>query len=294
MFWRRADGEDRFGAYYVVRLVHDGEKSVVYQGEESPGSPAVAIKLYKRSYDRLSRELEKKYKLASEGEVGMSLNPRPGDDAGGWPIVRTLARGTEYGRRRAPRYLVMEFARGYNLKSLLACSHELVGRHRARLVLQLARALKVVHDRGLIFRDTCPENVIMDRAGVAKLIDLGFVAPAGLRFEEKSGTPSYMSPEQVLCEPLGPSTDIYSFGVVLYELITGRTPYGSETSGDTPQAWQKRMLEIMEQHVNSPVPAVPGALRAEAGHLAEVAERCMQKHPEQRFETMDAVLEALL
>lgn len=296
MFWKTGayDERSRFGPYYVVKLIHDAEKSTVYTGEEMPGKPPVAIKLYKPRYDKLARQLEKKYGLPSEGETGLALNPRPDEDAANRPIVRTLAHGTEYGRRNAPRYIIMEFAEGYNLKNLITVGHELVRKWRPRIILQLARALKIVHDRGMIFRDFCPDNVVLSPAGAIRLIDLGFVAPAGIRFEEKSGTPSYMSPEQIRCEPLGVTTDIYSFGIFLYELIVGRPPYQSTIPGDTVAAMNRRFAEVMDMHLNAPVPAVPPALRAEAGHLAGVIERCLRKKAADRYATMAEVLDALV
>lgn len=296
MFWRPRGMEDnpRFGRYYVVKLIHEGEKSTVYVGEAMPGEPEVAIKLYKKQYDRFARQMEKHYGIPSEGEVGMSLNPRAADDEANFPIVKTLEYGTEYNRRRGPRYIVMNYVAGYNLKNLITCEHELVRTFRPRLILQLARALKIIHDRGFVYRDFCPDNVILSPKGNVKLIDAGFAAPFGVEFKEKTGTPAYMSPEQITCGRIEAASDIYSFGIFLYELIAGRPPFTSTISGDSPKQLNARYKEIMDQQLYSKVPPLTGNLRSEAGHLFGVIERCLQKDPADRYQTVQELLDALL
>ena len=295
MFGRSKGPETpRFGDYYVVKLIHEGEKSTVYIGEPMPGAAQVAIKLYKKQYDKFARQSEKHYGIPSEGEVGMTLNPRADDDEATFPIVRTIEYGHEYNRRRNPRYVIMEHVDGYNLKNLIICEHEMVRSWRPRLILQLARAMKIIHDRGFVYRDFCPDNVLLSPKGRVKLIDAGFCAPTGIEFREKTGTPAYMSPEQLRCERVDVTSDIYSFGVFLYELITSRPPFTSTISGDSLKELNARYKEVMDQHLYAQAPPLTGKLRSEAGHLAAVIERCLRKQPEDRYQSVDELLEALL
>jgi len=290
---RKPEGKPRFGNYYAIKLIHDGEKSTVYMGESMPGQPPVAIKLYKKNYDRFARRMEKKYGIPSEGEVGMSLNPRAGDREDSYPLVKTLAHDKEYRRWRGARYIIMEFAKGHNLKNLITCLPEEVKRLRPRIVLQLARALQIIHKRGFVYRDFCPDNVIVGKTGGVKLIDPGFTAPAGIRFEERTGTPAYMSPEQIRCERIDFQSDVYSFGCILYELVAGQTPYTSSVSGLTHEATTRRQAEIMEKHLDAPMPAPTGRFKTEAGHLAGIIERCLQKRPEDRYADAQGLIDAM-
>ena len=294
-FGRHRD-RSRFGEYHVSRIVHAGEKSQVFAAQPpGPGeSPRVAVKLYSKSYDRLAAAIEKKYGIPSEAEVGMTLNPPEGAASRDYPIVRTIGHGREYDKRSGARYVVQEFVDGSGLKHLITCRDPIIETHLGGVVLQLCRALRICHQHGLIFRDFCSDNVLVNKAGNVKLVDLGFVAPVGLAFEERSGTPSYMSPEQVAGEPLGFQTDIYSLGVVVYELLAGRLPYGSAAPGQDARSTTLRRAETMRMHLDEAVPELPEPARRRTPVLAAAMTRCLQKAPEDRFQTIDDLFAALV
>jgi serine/threonine protein kinase len=283
----------RFGDYFVSRLVHSGEKSFVFEAQKMTAGAPVAIKLYTRAYEKVAAQMERKYGLKSEGAVGLLLNPA-GDKAADCPLVATIAEGREYGKRSNPRYIVQEFVQGATLKNLISCGDPSVRQLMGRIALQLCRALRVVHKKGLVFRDFCSDNVMIDQTGKAKVIDLGFVAPVGTAFEERTGTPSYMSPEQIRGEPLGVETDIYSLGVVIYEMLTGRLPYVPDVQGGDEAASNKRRIEVMRMHLEAPIPEVPAGIRQRASALADVAAKCLQKKPQDRFRTIEDVIAALV
>ena len=146
----------------------------------------------------------------------------------------------------------------------------------------------------MVFRDFCSDNIIVGKDGSLKVVDLGFVAPDGLAFAERCGTPSYMSPEQIRGEPLGIESDVYSLGVVLYELLTGKLPFVSDAPGTDDKAINRRRLEVMRMHLEEPVPQIPEQILRRATALSEVAVRCLRKKPQDRPRSMDEVIAALV
>jgi serine/threonine protein kinase len=103
-----------------------------------------------------------------------------------------------------------------------------------------------------------------------------------------------MSPEQIRGEPLGVETDIYSLGVVMYELFTGRLPYEPQTAARDGRSTQLRRMETMRMHVRQSVPEPPAEARERAPALAEAMVRCLQKDPKDRFASIEDVLAALV
>ena len=279
----------RFGEYQVVRLMHEGEKSCVYQarlGQEA----AYAIKAYRPGYNRTARRLAKRYHLRTEGEMGMLVNPPPGADPKDHPIVRTIGFGWEFNDPSRGYYVVQEYLDGFNTKHMIACEHPLLKQRRLEAARTIALGLGIIHDHGFVHRDMCSDNVLFTRDGRAKLIDLGFMAPIGLRFSEKSGTPSYMSPEQFEARPLKPVSDIYSFGVVLYEMFTGRLPFLTPYDTHNRDLLMQRMSDLMRQHLHKPPPP-PSTLASDlpAGMEAVIL-RCMEKSPDRRYPSVRPLL----
>ena len=289
-FKRRA----RFGRYHVVRVIHDGEKSQVFLAEGHVASDTLtAIKLYKWQYDQLSQRLEQTHGMPSEAEVGRMLNPTSPCQVADHPIMVTKGDGREFGRRRGRRYIVLEYVAGVTLKSLISVRDARVWQQRVKYVSDFCRALGHVHLAGFVCRDFCSQNLIVQPTGDVKLVDLGFVAPAGQAYPERSGTPSYMAPEQVRAEPLTPAADIYALGMVLHEMLTGRLPYTSDVTGDDPAALEARRVEIMQKQLDEPPPELPDQVRSRSARLAGLVESCLKKDPAQRPQTADEVLAAL-
>jgi serine/threonine-protein kinase len=285
--------KQRFRGYNVLRPIFQGEKSHVFLAEPSRGGSRVAIKLYSRIYDRTARQIEQNHGIPSEADVGRKLNPKTPAEADRHPVVITIDDGREFGKMGAPRYIVLEFVEGVTLKRLITCRDERVWKRRVALLAQCCRALATVHDAGFVCRDFVPQNLIYQPGDRIKLIDLGFIAPAGMAFPERSGTPSYMAPEQIEARELTPASDIYSVGIMLYEMLTGRPPYVSDIKGDDPVSEEKRRRELMAMHLEQPVPTFPDEVRRRSERLCTVAERCMQKDPSDRYQSVPALLAAL-
>ena len=124
-------------------------------------------------------------------------------------------------------FMVMEFLRGEDLRHAMRNGHTGDLRTKLKIALQVARALAYVHTQKIIHRDLKPENIHINAAGVVKLIDFGIAKTEGLQMTRAGfvlGTPFYMAPEQVTGENITEQVDVYAFGVLLFELLTGKKP----------------------------------------------------------------------
>jgi len=300
MFWpftsnrkARAAQSDRFGPYTILRPIHEGEKAFVYLAKSTETGEAAAIKVYKPNFDRSAHQMRKKYHLRREGDIGLLLNPPAGVDAESYPIVRTIATGREGNQPGGALYIIMEFIEGASLKGLISTSDPNLASRRLAICRECARALDIVHSRGLVHRDVCPDNFLVNSRWEPKLIDLGFCVPPGMTFEEKTGTVSYMSPEQITVAPITPQTDVYGLGAVMYEVFTRRPPFTSSIKLSNERLAQRRNNEIMEQHLHAaPAPPSRHAPGLPAG-LDAVILRCLEKAPDNRYPSMKELMRDL-
>jgi eukaryotic-like serine/threonine-protein kinase len=289
----------RFGKYQIIKLIHDGLKAIVYQARYDQSEALYAVKLYKKSFDDYMRLLRKKYNLWSEGEVGQAMNATPREDRETHPIVRTVDDGHEYGRSSGAYFVVQEFVEGYSLKHLMSAGAAQLSGHRLDIASQVARALDIIHRSGFCHRDFSSDNILLTRAMQVKIIDLGFVAPLGVKFDERIGTPSYMAPEQIRGDLLTEATDIYSFGVILYEMFTGRLPF--VTSAPKPGPMQRPSTftippsaqMILSQHLDTQPKPPRTFAPALPEEIEQIILKCMEKDPRKRFGDAQALLRAI-
>jgi Protein kinase domain len=185
-------------------------------------------------------------------------------------------------------YLVMELVEGRDLAELLAVRGALTPGQATRIADQMLAALGAAHQRGLVHRDVKPGNVLVTRDGTAKLADFGIAkaaadATAGLTLTgQVMGTPRYLAPEQAAGEGATPRSDLYSAGVVLYEMLAGEPPF----TGETPVA-------IALAHQQAPVPPLTGRRPDLPPALVATVERALEKDPARRFPDAAAMQAAL-
>jgi diguanylate cyclase (GGDEF)-like protein len=193
---------------------------------------------------------------------------------------RLLPRIFEVGQTAAGPYLILEYIDGGPLSQTLRYGRLDEG-SAVRLAIDLVGPLTAAHRAGLVHRDVKPDNVIVDPAGTARLIDFGLAARGGAHDDRVAGTLLYSAPEQtgMLKRPVDGRSDLYSLGVLLFECVTGQVPYYADDAG-----------ELIRQHATAPVPDAR-ALRPDLSHtMAAIIATLMAKDPDDRYQSGEGLL----
>ena len=261
-------GELIAGRYELEKLVGSGGMSNVFRAHDRLLERTVALKILHEQYTRDEDYVERFRREARA--VAQLSHPN---------IVTVIDRGEQEGRQ----FIVFEYIDGENLKEL-SNRGPLEVRDAIGFALQIARALSFAHERGLVHRDVKPQNVLLNDEGQAKVTDFGIARSLDVHGVTQTGTvlgtSDYIAPEQARGQKVDPKTDIYSLGVVLYELLTGEVPF----SGDN-------FVAVAMRHVNEPVPSVLDRRPDCPVRLDLAIQRAMSKDPEDRLSMVDFVLE---
>ena len=238
-----------------------GGMAQVYLAHDEVLSRDVALKMLRGQYT--DEEFVERFKREAKNAAALN-HPN---------IVQVYDQGqTEDGTH----YIAMEYVPGETLKSRMTREGPLDPGEAAGIASRVAEALAIAHERGIVHRDIKPQNVLLTPAGEAKVADFGIARAASSKTVTETnlvlGTAAYMSPEQVGGERVGPASDLYSLGVVLYEMLTGEQPYVAED----PIALAMKHLDEPPRHPRDANPAVPQALDA-------MTARLLAKRPEDRY-----------
>ena len=182
-------------------------------------------------------------------------------------------------------FIAMELIDGPSLKELLVKGRQFTPDKIVTVVRQLLKGLAYAHSMGVVHRDVKPANIMFTSSGVLKLTDFGIahlIAGDWTHTNALSGSPVYMSPEQVRCAPLDGRSDLFSVGVVMYELLTGRLPFASDNMASI-------VYQIMFETPPAPVELNPDTPR----WLSDVVMTCLQKDPQQRYADAESCIQAL-
>jgi serine/threonine protein kinase len=256
-------GQDLGGRYEIKRELGKGGMGMVYLARDKELSEDVAIKVVRR--DLIGQDPNLLERLKSEIRLARRISHR------------NVVRAHDLGEWQGTYFLTMEYIKGVTVADLLATRGRLTIPSVLAIGAQLAEALAVAHDAQIVHRDIKPTNLLVDESGVLKVMDFGLARPVqrthGLtQAGHVVGTPRYMAPEQLLGDEVDARADLFATGVVLYECLTGRSPF-EETS---PMALIARMLEGPPPSLLAVAPDTPPA-------LAAVVERLLQREPERRF-----------
>jgi beta-lactam-binding protein with PASTA domain/tRNA A-37 threonylcarbamoyl transferase component Bud32 len=259
------------GRYRLIELLGQGGMATIYRARDGQLERDVAVKLLRPEYGRDPDFLTR---FRAEAQAAANLNH---------PNIVAVY---DYGQDEAGPYIVMELIDGEDLQSVVRRVGALPPRQAARLTAETARALDAAHRRGIVHRDVKPGNVMVGRDGRVKVGDFGIaraLAEAQMTLPGTTlGSVHYFSPEQARGEPTTPASDVYSLGILLYELLTGRRPF----EGDSAAA-------IAMARLSGAVPS-PSAVRAGIPPAVEaVVRRAMALDPNARYPTGGAMADAL-
>ena len=251
--------------YEVKEIIGQGGMGTVFKAVDRELNEVIAIKTLKQEF--LDQDPTALDRFKSEIRLARRISHRN--------VVRTH----DLGERDGMYFITMEYVEGKSLKELIRARGKLPVSVTLSVGKQLARALEIAHEQGVIHRDIKPHNMVVEPDGVLKVMDFG-IARLTQRPQDSGvtqqgllvGTPDYMAPEQMMGGAVDPRADLYAVGCVLFECLTGRTPFMAET------AYQlvAQVLEDLPPRVRSLSPEVPEGLDA---LVAELLEKSPDKRP---------------
>ena len=261
-----------FGRYRLISKLGEGGMGTVYLARDTQLNRDVAIKTLPPAF---AVDAARQRRFLREARAASALSHS------------NIVPVHDFGQEGGIDYYVMEYVRGKPLDRLIPRTglklDEALG-----YAIPIARALEAAHEAGIVHRDVKPANVIVDEQGVPKVLDFGIAKLAAEHSTPQTaetsegmvvGTAAYMSPEQAEGRAVDARSDIFSFGSLLYELITGRRAFDRGSNASTLTA----ILRDDPPSAKSLVPGIPP-------ELSEVLERCLRKNPAQRYQRMDDVL----
>src|SRR5215204_662906 len=258
------------GRYRILHRLGAGGMAEVYCAEDSQLGRRVALKLLYRHF-AADAEFVERFRREASAAAGLQ-HPN---------VVQVFDRGQWDGTY----YIAMEYLPGRSLKQVVQDHGALEPALAAELTIQILKAARFAHRRGIVHRDIKPHNVIVDDEGRAKVTDFGIARAGASDMTETGsimGTAQYLSPEQAQGHPVDARADLYSIGIVLYELLTGRVPFDAESA----------VTIALKQVSEEPLP--PSQLNpAISPQLEDVVIRALQKDPAFRFADADEFIAAL-
>jgi len=261
---RRA-GKSRFKLdeeYKVLGLLGMGGMAEVYKAEQSSLGRIVAVKKLKGPLAQNPEMLER---FCREARSAANLQHEN--------IVQVYQMGEVDGER----YIVMEYVEGRDLKSIVKTAGALPWNIASLILRQIALGLGFAHQRGYIHRDIKPGNIMVSHRGEVKIMDFGIVRRVDSELTQTGaflGTPSYMSPEQLRGQNVTPLSDLFSLGVLFYEILAGDKPFKAESEASLVY----KIMSEKERPIRKLSPEVPR-------RIARVVKRLLKKNPAKRFES---------
>ena len=259
--------------YRLDRKLGEGGMAVVYCGTDTVLRRRVAIKVLREQY-AADEEFVRRFYQEAESAARLS-HPN---------IVNTY----DVGREGDTYFIVMELVDGPSLAEIVAGDGKLPEPVAIDYATQIASGLAYAHRMGLLHRDIKPANVLITKDDVVKLSDFGIARAVSTQTMTLTkpglvmGSVYYMPPEQALASELHEASDLYSLGIVIYQMLTGKLPY----TGESP-------VTVALKHVHDPVPALDAKSTGTSPALAAIVNRLLQKKPENRFQSASELATAL-
>jgi len=263
----------RLENYEIYEEIGRGGRGYVYRAKQLSMDRIVALKVLKEEYARDEKFINNFLKEARAAGKLTHLN-----------MITVHHVGAAEGKY----FFVMEYVNGETVHEIINREKTIKPVEAVHIAIQVAEALKYAHANGIIHRDVKPDNIMIDTMGIAKLADLGIAT--SVKEEERkqgrqkkaTGTPYYMSPEQVRGESLDFRTDIYSLGATLFHMVTGEVPFKGENT-----------IETMKLRLKNPPPSAHERNPEVPMQLDAIIKKMMARDPEDRYGDYDALIAAL-
>lgn len=256
------------GRYEILELIGIGGMADVYLADDITTGRKVAVKILKEEY-LTNEDFKRRFRNESKA-IALLSHPN---------IVKIY--DVSFGER--VQFIVMEYVPGITLKEYIQQQGKVGWKETVHFTVQILRALQHAHDNGIVHRDVKPQNVMLLQDGTVKVMDFGiarFARENGRTISEKAiGSVHYISPEQARGEVADERSDIYSVGIVMYELLTGQLPF----DGESPVAIALKQMQAEAKRPRELNPDIPEGLE-------EIVMRAMQKDPDLRYQSASEML----
>src|SRR5918999_2330112 len=256
--------------YRLREKVGEGAASEVYRADDQRLGRQVAIKL---PHTQLTADRAFRRRFSAEARAAATLS-HPN-------VVSVYDMG---GAPQGGLFIAMEYVDGRTLADLLAERRRLDPSEALDIARQVCAGLQAAHDRGLIHRDVKPGNILIGRDGIVRLADFGIAkaldaTSAMTQPGTVFGTASYLAPEQALGAAVGPATDVYAVGVILFEMLAGARPFSGESA-----------TGVAFQHVHAAPPRLSESVPDVHPMLEDIVRRCLEKDPADRYPSARALM----
>jgi len=261
---------ERLGDYRIFNVIGTGAMSEVKRASHKKTFKTVAIKILSPDSRRITRKIESQYRNLTEGEIGM-LFDHP-------DIIKVFG----WGRDGSREFIVMEYFEGVLMRDLLHEGRFNPRQNRIDMLLKLASALDHIHSKGIVHRDFCPRNVLVNSAGEVKVFDFGLSVELEIVKRtrgNRTGTLAYMAPELIKRQETDQRCDIYALGITMYEMFAGQRPYvGIDNFA--------RLMQVMNS-----LPEPPSSYNKNISpELERIILKAIEKDPAKRYLNVGEIL----
>lgn len=255
--------------YEVLSKIGAGGMADVYKGRDTMLNRYVAIKVLKKEY-RENKDFVRKFRSEAQAAAGL-LNPN---------IVNVY----DVGEDRGLYYMVMELVEGITLKEYIQKKGRLSTKEAISIAIQMCTGIEAAHKHNIIHRDIKPQNIIISKEGKVKVTDFGIARAVDSNTVSSSamGSVHYVSPEQARGGYCDAKSDIYSVGITMYEMITGRVPFDGDSTVTVA-------MKHLQENITPPSQYAPDMSKA----LEKIILKCTQKSPEHRYESTTVLIQDL-
>lgn len=254
--------------YQIIEELGKGGMGSVFRALDRKLNEEVAIKLLRTDIAADSKSLER---FSNEVKLARKI------------IHKNVGRIYHLGDEQGKHFITMEYVQGQDLRALISQAGQLTVSKSISIAKQVCEGLAEAHRLGVIHRDLKPSNIMIDNEGSARIMDFGIAHTKKTKRITDSGiivgTPEYMSPEQVEARELDHRSDIYSFGIILYEMLTGKVPF----EGETP-------ISVAVKHLTSSPPQPMELNRGIPVNINRIIMKCLEKDRTGRYQSVDELL----